>query len=114
MWHGRMCFYKARMALAYSAVSQMHIYTDASGLWDCGACFSTQWLQWQCPSEWFAISIMAKELVPIVLSCAVWGPQLTGHIVLFRCDNSGVVISLNKGTANESNVMHLMVLHSIL
>jgi len=64
------------------------------------------------PSEWFSISIMAKELVPIMLSCAVWGPQLAGHTVLFRC---GVVVSVNKGTAKESNAPQmLMVLHSIL
>ena len=84
------------------------IYTDASGSWGCGACFSTQWLQWQWPSEWLPISIMAKELVPIVLSCAVWGPQLAGCAVLFRCDNSSMVVSVNKGTAKESNVMHLL------
>jgi len=65
--------------------SDFTIYTHASGLWGCGACFSIQWLQWQWPSEWLPISTMAKELVPIVLSCAVWGPQLAA---LFRCDNT--------------------------
>ena len=79
------------------------IYTHASGLW---AYFTTHWLQWQ--SEWLLISILAKELVLIVLSCAVWGPQLAGHAVLFRCNDSSVVISIIKGTAKESNVMHFL------
>ena len=50
------------------------IRTDASGSWGCGASFARQWLQWQWPPQWSSIPIMAKELVPIVLSCAVWGP----------------------------------------
>ena len=84
------------------------VYTDVSGFWGCGACCGAQWLQWQWPQEWFPMSIMAKELVPIVFSCAVWGPQLSGRTILFRCDNSSVVAAVNKGTAKESIVMHLL------
>ena len=51
---------------------------------------------------------MAKELVPIVLSCAVWGPLLSGTRVEFRCDNSSVVDSVNKGSSKEPTVMHLL------
>jgi len=44
-----------------------HIQTDASGSWGCGAYFTGRWFQ----LPWSAmIGIMAKELVPIVLSCA--------------------------------------------
>ena len=84
------------------------VYTDVSGFWGCGACCGVQWLQWQWPQEWFPMSIMAKELVPIVFSCAVWGPQLSGRTILFRCDNSSIVAAVNKGTAKESIVMHLL------
>ena len=84
------------------------IYTDASGSWGCGAGFNRQWLQWQWPPQWSPISIMAKELVPIVLSCALWGPKLARCAVLFRCDNSSVVAAVIKGTAKEVNVMHLL------
>ena len=51
---------------------------------------------------------MAKELVPIVLSCVVWGPLLSGTKVEFRCDNSNVVDSINKGSSREPTVMHLL------
>ena len=84
------------------------IYTDASGSWGCGACFGRQWLQWQWSPQWSPIPIMTKELVPIVLSCAVWGPQIARHTVLFRCDNSSVVAAVRKGSAKEANVMHLL------
>ena len=62
------------------------IYTDASGSWGCSACLGRQWLQWQWPPQLSPISIMAKELVPIVLNCAVWGSQLSRCIILFQCD----------------------------
>jgi len=60
-------------------------------------------------------NIMAKELLPILLSTAVWGPQLRGHQVLFQCDNSSVVSAVNKGSTRDAvvrlhipmNLMHL-------
>ena len=53
---------------------------------------------------------MAKEIVSIVLSCAVWRWQLARKTVLFHCDNTGVVAAVKKGTANEEVVMHLLCL----
>ena len=41
---------------------------------------------------------MAKELVPIILSTAVWGPQLHRSQVCYHCDNSSVVAALSKGS----------------
>ena len=84
------------------------ISTDASGLWGCGAVFGTQWMQMAWSMEWFRKDIMAKELVPIVLSCAVWGPLLSGTRVEFKWDNSSVVDSVNKGSSKEPTVMHLL------
>ena len=52
--------------------------------------------------------MMAKELVPIVFSCAVWGKCLARKVILFQCDNTGVVSAIRKGSANESMVMHLL------
>ena len=54
---------------------------------------------------------MAKEMVPTVLSRAVWGCQLAHKTVLFQCDNTGVVAAVKKGTAKEELVMHLQ--HSL-
>ena len=36
------------------------------------------------------------------------GLQLAGHMVLFWFDDSCVVVNVNKGTAEESNVTHLL------
>ena len=43
--------------------------TDASGTWGCGAFFNNKWFQWEWPEEWQPENIMAKEMVPIILSC---------------------------------------------
>ena len=84
------------------------IATDASGSWGCGGIFGPQWIQLAWSKEWARRDIMAKELVPIVLSCAMWGPLLSGSKVQFKCDNSGVVDSINKGSSKEPLVMHLL------
>jgi len=51
---------------------------------------------------------MAKELLPIVLSCATWSLLLARHKVLFQYDNSSVVAALQKGSAHNSMVMHML------
>ena len=51
---------------------------------------------------------MVKELVPIVLSCGVWGRQLAESQVLFECDNSSVVDAVNNHYTKEQTAMHLL------
>ena len=51
---------------------------------------------------------MSKELVPILISCAIWGTLLSSRQVLFHCDNTGVVAAVNKGSAREPLVIHLL------
>lgn len=84
------------------------IQTDASGSWGCGAFLEGRWLQMQWTPEWIPVNIMAKELLPILLSCAVWGPQLARKKILIQCDNSSVVAALKKGSAHDDTVMHLL------
>ena len=52
-----------------------HVVTsDASGSWGCGALTDTgQWFQVQWPESWAEINIAAKEMVPVVISVAIWG-----------------------------------------
>lgn len=84
------------------------IYTDASGSWGCGAVFSCYWFQHAWTSEWSSSNIMAKELVPIVFSCAVWGPLLSHKSADFQCDNQSLVVAINKGSAKDVLVMQLL------
>ena len=51
---------------------------------------------------------MIKEMVPIMLSCGVWGSDLHRKSVCFQCNNYSVVAALIKGSAEELTVMHLL------
>ena len=93
---------------AMPQVPDLMLQTDASGSWGCAAFCSGIWLQWEWPQEWYPISIRAKELVPIFLSCAVWGPRMARKSICFQCDNTGVVAAIKKGSAKEEVVMHLL------
>ena len=84
------------------------IQTDALGNWGCGAFFEGNWFQWQWPDEWINVSIMARELVPITFSCAVWGPKLSKARVLIQCDYLGLVAAISKGSSQDKDVMRLL------
>ena len=85
------------------------VTSDASGSWGCGA-FNCQggWFQLQWPESWSSIHITVKELLPIVMSVAVWGHRWQGKCVRCRCDNAAVVAIIRKGSSKEPRVMHLM------
>ena len=85
-----------------------YIATDASGSWGCGGCFKEHWFQYAWPTGWSSINIMAKELVPIVISCAMWGPLLSKKHTEFHCDNQSLVDAINKGSSKDDMVMHLL------
>ena len=84
------------------------IQTDASGSWGCGALFDKHWFQYTWSDKWSTVGIMAKELVPIVLSCAIWGPLLAKKTTVFQCDNRSLVEAINKGSSKDLMVMHLL------
>lgn len=96
--------------LTGSTRSSVVFASDASGYWGCGAVWGEKWLQGAWPLGWDDVSIMVKELCPIVCACAVWGPGWRGESVLCQCDNLAVVCAINSGSSRESSgaVMHLL------
>jgi len=96
-WNG--CSILKHPAVSHPDVSAQ---TDASGAWGCTAVLNAYWLQLQWPQEWQNIGIMAKELVPIILTCVVWGPYIARQHINFCCDNASLVISINKTLARIS------------
>ena len=92
-----------------------HVWTDASGGFGCGALWRTKWLQFQWPAGYHEAqlklkdaSIMLKELLPVVLACAVWGPMWANSSVLIHCDNLGAVSVINSGYSKVPQIMHLL------
>lgn len=87
---------------------EIHIFTDASGSWGCGAWAPPNWIQVQWPSGTDLGSIALKELVPIVLATAVWGPQWAGRSVLCHSDNVAVVAQLNSLHAHDPKACNML------
>jgi len=82
-WHAFLQTWNGFSVLRHPSASPHPNYcaqTDASGTWGCAAVLGSQWLQWQWPLQWRQIGIMAKELVPIIFTCIVWGPLLSNVI----------------------------------
>ena len=109
-WHTFLQAWNGFSILRHPAISHPEFWaqTDASGAWGCAAVLTPHWLQWQWPLEWQNMGIMAKGLVPIILTCIVWGPYLSRRHINFQCDNANMVISINKGSSKDKLVMHLL------
>ena len=103
-WNGVSLFKLANKDTPADVTTQ----TDAYGSWGCGAFFNNKWLLWEWPEEWKPVNIKAKEMAPIILSCEVWGPQLSKSRVKFECDNTSVVTAIRKGSARDDTSMHLL------
>ena len=82
--------------------------SDASGSWGCGAWYGRRWFQLQWDPVSSPLSIMEKELLPIVLACAIWGPSWRAHYVTVHCDNQAVVACLRSRTSRDAHIMHML------
>ena len=84
------------------------VYSDASGSWGCGALWQQNWFKMLWSEHLQNCSIAVKELVPVVIPAALYGPQWKGKIVLFVVDNTAVVEVLNSTFCRDSHLMHLI------
>ena len=86
----------------------LHMTSDASGSWGCGAWHGHSWFQLQWDGRSGHLPIMLKELLPIVLACSAWGPKWGSRQVICHCDNQAVVACLRSRTSRVSHVMHML------
>ena len=72
--------------------------TDASGSWESGAYLGNQWfaLPWSFYPSWAEVHISVQELLPIVISCGIWGSEMAGCHIRSPCDNAAVVAITKK------------------
>ena len=85
---------------------KVSVTSDASGSWGCGAYTSEgQWFQCELLGSRTDVHITTKELLPIVIACALWGSQWQGQTVKCYCDNAAVI---NSGWSKHGVTMHLM------
>ena len=91
-----------------SHLPHLQMASDASGSWGCGAWYGMNWFQLQWDGRSSALPIMVKELLPVVLACAVWGQTWDRHQVTALCDNQAVVACLRSRTSRVPHVMHML------
>ena len=103
-WNHRCMMYTVRG----SQLPDVTIATDASGMWGCGAVWQNTWLQLAWDAQWVDKSIAAKELIPIVLACALWGKQWQYKRVCVKCDNMSVVQVIAGLSSRDPLLMHLL------
>ncbi len=84
------------------------IFTDASGSWGCGGHWEDKWFQCQWSEDWRDKGISVKEMLPVVLACAVWGNRWTQQCVLVRTDNESVVHIIRSRTCKDARTLHLL------
>ena len=87
----------------------VHLWSDASGSWGCGAFWQGLWFQAAWESLPIATaSIAPKEFFPILVACVVcsWGHYWSGCTVCSHCDNTAVVEVINTRKAKDPLLCH--------
>ena len=95
----------------YEDTYELATYSDASGSIGFGATFKTHWVQGRWKQTVVLdpkYNIEFQELLPIVLSCEVWGSEMANKRLLFHCDNQPVVDIINKKSSSDPEVMVLV------
>ena len=101
-WNGSMFF-------PQPTVSEIHVYTDASGTFGCGGVlWPSQWFSLQWPASWLETNIAVKELVPVVIAAALWGRLWYRCRICFHVDNMSVVLILRKQAAASDVAHHIL------
>ena len=81
---------------------------DASGSWGCGAWHGSHWFQLSWDERLEGLTIMIKELLPIVLAGMIWGRRWVDSCVRCLCDNQAVAACLRSRTSRDSHCMHML------
>lgn len=55
-----------------------------------------------------SLPIVVKELLPIVLAVAMWGPLWDSSLVHCHCDNQAVVACLRSRTSKQKHCIHML------
>jgi len=84
------------------------LHSDASGAWGCAAVAGKSWFQLEWKERAREWHIAAKELLPIVLACLIWGKPWSGMRVQCYCDNMAAVEVVNGGYSKDEVMMHLV------
>lgn len=86
----------------------VHVFTDASGLFGCGAVWGSEWLQLQWTESSSPLPITQKEVLAIVIAIAGWAKRWQNQSVCVHSDNEAAVTIINAGYSKDTYIMHLL------
>lgn len=86
----------------------IQVVSDAASSWGCGAHWLPHWFFLQWPLRLQSKSIQVLELIPVVITAAIFGKEWAGKTVQFVVDNKAVVDIIQSGYSKESHLMHLI------
>ena len=107
-WKASATNWNGAAIMAIPEQHSLHLTSDASGSWGCGAWHATHWFQLEWAPETRDWNIAAKELLPIVIAAVILGHLWRGRQVVARCDNAAVVAVLNSRYSKDKHMMHLL------
>ena len=84
-----------------------HLYTDASGTWDCSAWSPPHWLQIQWSAE-TSLLYCTQRAIPNCHRDSSVGHFWTGKLILCHCDNAAVVTQVNKLHGRDLKTGHML------
>lgn len=77
----------------------LQLFTDAAGSTGFGAFFQGAWCVAAWPPEWrncgYTSNLLLLELFPIIVAVELWAGSLANRVIVFWCDNLGVVQAIN-------------------
>ena len=100
-WDGRSFF----LFPQWAPLPDFQVSSDAASTLGYGALFKRDWFAGAWSSAQMPLSIAYKELFPVVLAAALWGPRWSSRRVEFCSDNMAVVEVLRSGTSRDPNLM---------
>ena len=78
------------------------------GLW--GVFWQSHWFQqpWESQEALTSQCIAIKEMLPILLSCAIWGKHWHGKHIQFQSDNEAVITALDTKSCKDTSLIHVL------
>jgi hypothetical protein len=115
-WNGVALLYELQWSSSHD-VLRLHVTTDASSNYGCGAIYGTHWFsyQWTETDRHHAAQAgMKRESVPwmelraLTLAASTWGHHWSGKQILFHTDCEPIVAAVNQMSSRSVLVMDLI------
>lgn len=103
-FNGRSMFVHSR----WDGPSVLHLETDSSGSWGCGAVFGDSYFALPWPQEVPRSNLSLLEFYPIVIATFIWQDSMRNKRIKIWCDNQATVAIINDLKSQNLTIMKLV------